>query len=231
MSYAAALLDGDGASHEFRFDSDRHLYTLDGGRIPGVTTILARTGFGRSFEGANPGKLEMYLERGRWVHRVAQVICSGDFDEEEDWIAEHIGVWRGYVVAIDKFMAAGDYRPLMSETPMCHLVHRYATIPDGVGLWRGRPAVIDFKSSTSTGSSIPEWNECQTTAGRLCLPFLPGYKYANQPHLRLAIEIGLDGNWRPQLLNYPRADRMWYAALSLFHCMGDFKTAPLGAEL
>ena len=203
---------------DLTFDAAPHTYRHQGIIVPSVTQILDITGFTRAWSAITQEDREMYFARGHWTHRVAELLPNGDLDRSTDWFVEHADVWAGYVGAIDGFYAAGDYEPVATEVRLYHPILRYAGSPDGLGLWHGKPCVLDFKNGvTASLRPIQCYIEAQTAAYRLALPWLVNYPYKDRPHLRVAIELHGDGTWKPVQLIHREPEKLFLTALSLFN--------------
>lgn len=138
----------------FRFDEERHLYTLDGVALDSVTQILDTLGFIDKTFYTTWGR-----DRGSYVHQAAHLYDRGELDEEalDPQLVPFLEAWK-------KFLKDSCFRVLDSEIPTYHPLLLYAGTPDKVGFFDVAPAkdilsVIDIK----TGRPEP-WAAIQTAA-------------------------------------------------------------------
>lgn len=121
------------------FNSERHLYVIDGVKTPSVTQIIDAVFPRKDYELAD----DWYLERGTAVHAWAAKIVNGgsiDWRQVQPVIEPRVRAlarwWReaGITQARAEVVLAGD---------------GYAGTADVIGVYQGRKCVIDWKGSYS----------------------------------------------------------------------------------
>lgn len=135
---------------EFIFNSDKHVYTLDGVALPSVTSILKAEGLMGDMQFAT----EWHMDRGTHVHRTIELYLSGTLNEET--LDPQL---RPYLSAFKAFMAATGFEVYGYETQMFHPMYRYAGTPDLWGLLDGKLTVFDIKTGVSAA-----WHKAQCGA-------------------------------------------------------------------
>lgn len=120
------------------FDAEKHIYSVDGKVMPGVTEILGYIK-GDTFRTINPSILAYAAERGKCVHEALEMIDYGEdpevppeampyVDAYTDFIFDHAVEWYG----IEQMV----YNP---GRGYCGTVDRY-------GMVDGEMAVVDIKT-------------------------------------------------------------------------------------
>lgn len=139
------------------FDEEKHLYTVDGVKMPSVTEILSPL-TAKHYGEISKETLRLAADRGTAVHEACELLDYGF--EPEDIPAE----WMGYVDAYAAFL--NDYRPkwhgieemvYSPEGGYCGRVDRY-------GLIDGKMSVLDIKTTTSPTKANYMSGACQTVA-------------------------------------------------------------------
>lgn len=122
-----------------QFDDARHLYTLDGKRVPGVTTILKPVS-GAAYEGVDPAIMEAAAALGRAVHLLIELDCAGELDTDnlDPELLPYYWGWR-------EFLGKSGFQPLMSEQKLASSEDGYAGMLDLFGILNGVYALIDAK--------------------------------------------------------------------------------------
>jgi hypothetical protein len=117
-----------------------HTYEAPGGIIlPGITSRLRAAGLLYEFEGA--GKSFLDREKGHRIHSAVQYALEGDLDESSVEPEE-----IGYIRAAEEFVRREDFSLEGLEVPVCTTEYGYGTRIDAVGKWRGKFAVVNWKS-------------------------------------------------------------------------------------
>jgi hypothetical protein len=168
------------------FDESAHLYTLNGRRVPGVTSVLERVGLiDYGFLGE---RRDFYLTRGSAVHAACHYDDMGDLAEET--VSAEI---LGYVNGWRKFRSDYGFVPDLIEQCVCNDVHGYAGTLDRTGAVRnGEEAIIDIKSGTA-----PAAVRYQLAAYAACL---------EHPRMRNRLCVELHGDATYRVIPFERSD-------------------------
>jgi len=123
------------------FDSETHIYKVNGEVWPSVTQILKDMGFidSRFFT-------EYARERGSLAHLIIKWHCQGVLDEDtvDPALRPYLDAWR-------LFVADTGFVSKQVEIPLCDTTYRFAGTPDNIGELYEIPSVIDYK----TGAMSP----------------------------------------------------------------------------
>lgn len=125
------------------FDPEKHTYTVEGRRVPGVTSILAETGLTPDFSLVNPVLLAQKSHIGTMVHLVTEYDDLGILDEEtvSPELLPFLEAWR-------RFKEEFVFEPQEIELPVYSATYRYAGTLDRLGTIKGELALIDIKTSS-----------------------------------------------------------------------------------
>jgi genome maintenance exonuclease 1 len=124
----------------------------EGATLPSVTRILAATKDESALDDWKKRVGEMEAERikteaayvGTAMHRVLEHVLTGEhLIQAADWL-EMRGYEMGFRLANERFSGLAEYWG--AEVPL-YYPGRYAGTCDLIGVWRGKPAIIDFKQS------------------------------------------------------------------------------------
>jgi ATP-dependent exoDNAse (exonuclease V) beta subunit len=124
----------------------------EGATLPSVTRILAATKDESALDEWKKRVGEMEAERikteaayvGTAMHRVLEHVLTGEpLIQAADWL-EMRGYEMGFRLANGRFSGLAEYWG--AEVPL-YYPGRYAGTCDLIGVWRGKPAIIDFKQS------------------------------------------------------------------------------------
>ena len=142
---------------KIEFDEQKHLYTVDGEKMPSVTEILHPL-TAKHYGEISKEVLQYAAERGTAVHEVCEDIDNG-FTELE--IAEE---WEGYVDAYWQFLQ--DYEPewLGIEEMVYHEGSGYCGRVDRWGILNGKRCVLDIKTTSAPTKANYMAGACQTIA-------------------------------------------------------------------
>jgi hypothetical protein len=132
MIFARTITMGN----KIEFTEDTHTYTLNGVKVPGVTTVIAET-VGHGWSAA-----DWYLQRGRAIHACARFIAEGKKFKHDERLT-------GYVKAIEKFFL--EVKPVLDfgfgETIVHSAVMKYCGMID-LPCRIGRDnSIVDYKHS------------------------------------------------------------------------------------
>lgn len=191
------------------FDEASHTYTLDGRKLPGVTSVL-RPITAHEYRGVDIETMERAAQEGRAVHRMIELDVQQNLDEDTlpDWMRPYLTQWR-------KFVAASGFEPILSETFVCSRRYGYAGTLDLFGRLHDHLALIDAKRT----ESLPKIAGPQTAGyesallecnHEIALLDLPIRRYA----LRITPE-----HCRLDPLKDPNDRRVFLAALTLHNYM------------
>lgn len=179
------------------FDPDRHVYTVDGREVPGVTSILRSVGLIDTEWVSDEG-----LIRGTYVHQAIQFDNEGDLDEST--LAPEI---RLKVEAYRKWKNEMRVEVLGCELHVFHPHLYYCGTMDLHARVQGAPYIIDLKSGTPQ-----RWHRLQTAAYALAHQAQKGPKAERLPRAALYLQDG-DYRWTPH--PHPFDYDGWKAALTL----------------
>lgn len=124
------------------FDEATHTYMVDGEKKPSVTEILSMLTAGH-YAMINESVLRAAAERGKDVHRLCQDIDLGLDEEEFDPVLEPYG--QAYL----QFLF--DYSPMWLEIEQMHYNKQcdFCGTIDRYGIIKGRPSIVDIKTTAS----------------------------------------------------------------------------------
>lgn len=173
------------------FNPDAHVYTIGGRRVPGVHEILQLSG---QLEGMpdDPEKMEF----GLIVHKAIELDFLHDLYEEDLDEAVRGCLEAAWAARRELELDLGMVEVLVGDQKM-----GYATRIDALGVWRGGPVIVDWK----TGDPW-DWHGLQLAAGDLCL---------GVQHQRLTVHVRPDGSWFHVEHDDPRDYGDWRACLRL----------------
>jgi len=187
---------GDNGRGALSFDEERHVYTLDGHELIGVTTALQVAGLA-DYSGVDPGLLAYRASQGKLVHLACEFYDQGD-------LAEHLDpALAGYVAGWRRFRTESGFVPDRIEHRVHHPVYRYAGTLDRTGLLRHRRVLIDIKTSVAP----QPWWAVQLAAYELCLD--------DGPYDRFTVRLASDGTYRLDQFRDPSDRKLWLAALAV----------------
>lgn len=121
------------------FDPVAHRYTLDGKKLPGVTSVLKPIS-GAHYAGVDPAVMERAAELGRAVHRLIELDLANDLDLDEldPVLLPYYNGWR-------QFLATSGFKAQLSEQQMASRRQGYAGTLDLFGRLNYLPSLIDAK--------------------------------------------------------------------------------------
>ena len=128
------------------FEEKDHVYRWDNSVVPSVTQILKPL---INFDHIQPDVLDIARQRGVAVHRMIELDCKGDLDEDglPDWMRPALVNWR-------KFVAESGFQLIESEYRVFHPHYKYAGTLDLFGRMDECSAFIDVKRSFAAGPVI-----------------------------------------------------------------------------
>lgn len=190
-----------------QFDEGRHIYALNGKRMPGVTSILKPISSAH-YEGVDPAVMERTADLGRKVHRLIELDCFGelDVDDLDDELAPYYLGWR-------EFLSRSGFTPLMSEQKLVsdHAADGYAGTLDLFGRLNGIYSVIDAKRVAMVVKSTGPQTFGYSRLLRRCIPQVadpstPIRRYAL--HLKKPPAPGKPAPWALVPFNDDRTDAL-----------------------
>lgn len=129
---------------EVAFDEERHIYTTAGGAIlPGITSTLKAAGILYEVEDSQ------FIDptKGQAIHQAVHFDCENDLDEE--LMRERTPDLMGYIEAARSARRNEGIEVKKAEWAITDSAGAlgYATKVDAYALWRGKPTVINWKTS------------------------------------------------------------------------------------
>lgn len=188
----------------FRFDEEKHLYTFDGLKVPGVSEILKGVGLIKDVYAEDGG---FSRDRGKAAHKAVWLDCKNDLDENtlDEIVVPYFQDWRILRETI-------YFEPILEycEKPLYHPVLKFAGTPDLVVMKDGHPVLIDLKTG-----SVSSWVAYQTAAYRELLK-------ANGILIKHRYYLNLKGDGRPKLVLLPDPNdiNIFISALNVFNAQG-----------
>lgn len=128
---------------EFLFDEERHVYTLDGQVLPGVTGVIKEAGL----YDFRPGN-EWHMELGTYVHQACEYYDKGELDEEDldETIQPYLEGWK-------KFRRETGFTPTLNEKQLYHKAWLYAGTLDRLGPIGRTAWLIDIKTGSEQAAT------------------------------------------------------------------------------
>jgi hypothetical protein len=183
------------------FDAITHAYHVAGAPVPHVTGVLEAAGLlNYAFLG---DQREVYLSRGRAVHKITEADDHGNL--AEDAVPPTI---RGFVEAWGAFKRDYGFVPALIEHRVLNEQHRYAGTLDRTGRVRdGSTWILDLKTGAAPAAVC-----YQLAAYAACLQHPRTY-------LRRCVELHEDASYRVlayETADYQRDFDRFLSALSVF---------------
>lgn len=162
----------------FEFDSESHIYKLEGTPIPSVTQVLAEAGLVDS---------RWFSEFSRWRGSAVHLACWFDDQNDLDESTVEPGL-MGYVDAYRLFRDEYKFRPSTIEEPRYHPTFRFAGTVDRTGTIQdsAKLTILDLKS----GVPLPVYR-VQLAAYALLVDPLKPFECE-----RMALYLGKDGKYK-----------------------------------
>ncbi len=171
--------------NELEFNEADHTYKFKGKLVDNVTRVLSPL---VSYRMIDPVKLETARKKGIAVHKMVELWCKDDLDEDNlpEWMIPALVQWKEFV----KFT---KFKVLQSECRVYHPQFKYAGTLDLFGTMSGSEYThIDIKRSFGAGGvigyQIAAYGEAHKTDN--------GYKH----YKRFALRLREDGAFK--LLEY-----------------------------
>lgn len=201
------------------FDQENHRYTLDGKKLPGVTTVLKpiSTAF---YRGVDPAVMEAAAILGQAVHKVIELDILGQLDTDmlDYRLLPYYRGWRS-------FLATSGFTPQLSEHQLASRRYRYAGTLDLFGRLNGIRSLIDAKRvamiAPSTGPQTFAYGDLVREARPDLLP-------ADAPLRRYALQLKKPNRgqevagWHLHPFTDDARDaRVWRSCLNISHYLQD----------
>lgn len=123
------------------FNAEKHIYTINGVRVPSVTEIVGMIS-GLKFAERTP-VIEAAAERGTAVHELCE---QYDFDELPDEIDQDLAM---YLMAYIRFCKDYNVTWEYIELPLGSENHGFAGTIDRVGIIDGKRLIVDLKTTSN----------------------------------------------------------------------------------
>lgn len=145
----------------FRFDVERHRYTVGGVEVPAVGTIVR---WARVNAHDGPWMREEHRERGKAIHAASLALDIGA--EDADTLLRRLpDAWRPYLQAYVNFRGTGKvFKWRRMEQPYVNRSLGFAGTPDRVGSMNGYAAILEIKTGHET-----DWHGLQTAGQDILL--------------------------------------------------------------
>lgn len=198
------------------FDAAAHRYTVDGGYVPSVSTILKAA---LTFAGVPADVLELALQRGTAVHRAVELDVLGTLDEAtvDPRVAPYLAQWR-------KFRRDSGWTPIGVEVRCASARFGYAGTLDQLGRLprtHGRTSLLDLKTSATAPITVGPQTAGYEQAVR---ETYPEESWSGVPIDRYALLLTRD-NYRLVPLTNPADIAVFTSALTLWRWCRDNRLA------
>ncbi|HEX8851252.1 MAG TPA: hypothetical protein VF761_17130 [Gemmatimonadaceae bacterium] len=167
------------------FDEEKHLYTLNGRRLLGVTKVLNLVGY-YDFSNIDP----IYRDRGKDAHSAVHYAMEGDLDRAHLEAAAERGAMNliPYVDAAEKFVLENDIEIIHPEAILVAAKIGFAGKADAFGFVRKRRSLcvfdwklgdlIDAYGIQLAAYKLAWWEMSkELVAHRYCVKLLPDGNY------------------------------------------------------
>lgn len=187
------------------FDEARHVYTLDGRVVPGVSSIIKPL---VDYSAISQATLDAAAERGRDVHTATHLDDLGILDEStvSPEVAPYLMAWR-------KFRTEKRPKWTRRESIVASRTHQYAGTLDCEGVLDNLRVVGEIKT---TSAVYPAFGVQ-----------LAGYSIAlcemtrtHSPQARVVIQLRADGNYRLHWYRDPADRAAFISMLNVYHWKG-----------
>lgn len=191
-----------GAAFRIDFDEATHSYKIDGRPVPGVTSVLDPL---QKLDDIPPEVLAAAAEFGTHVHQACHLHNLDDLDW--DALDPRLAV---YVEGYRNFLADTGFHVVHSEKRVGSKRCGYAGTLDLFGVLRGRPSMIDIKST----AALPRTVGPQTAAYSEALTETTGEKAKARYCLHLGPHLGARAYKLVELKN-PQDFTVFVSALNI----------------
>jgi hypothetical protein len=194
----------------FTFDEATHTYTLDGVKLPSVTTIIRP--IGPDFSAIPPDVLEQKRAFGVAVHTACELDDLGELDDEatDPRVMRCVAAWR-------RFKVETEAEVLATEQRLYHPTLRFAGTLDGLLRIAARKGhgtelwLIDRKTSDEPHASYG----VQLCGYRMLLDAQPDGRLPESLVHRGTVHLFDDGTYRLHPFKNPNDEAAFRACLSI----------------
>ena len=195
-------------SDRFEFDSNSHLYTVNGRPVVSVTQCLSAVGILPSFSMVDKVLLERKRQIGVALHAALHYLQQGDLDEStvDERVKPRLDAYR-------LFVADTGFNPIDCELRIWPTVAgmQYAGTLDVTGTIKGQPYLVDFKSNDWTPS--PGWAiQLSAYESGLPRPLVPPFRWR-----RMTLQLKKTGNYAKTEWTDSGDAQEWRSALYLVY--------------
>jgi len=172
-------------STELQFDSEQHIYTVNGAVLPSVTTIIKPL---YSLDGPSESVLEYARGRGQAVHKACEIYNLG-----QEFSAPLDPVIQPYFDAWLKFLREKRVTITGAEQQLYHPTMKYAGTFDATGMMEDSGAddwTLDIKAIAKLHASVGVQLAAYQEMRKLKDVMLEGKRYR-----RAAVQLKPDGNY------------------------------------
>jgi hypothetical protein len=167
---------------DFRFDAERHIYTVGTTEVPAVSTIVKAAHLANGGQAGGPWFTQEHRDRGKAVHAatLALDLGSADLSALLVWLKP---AWQPFLFAYAEFRKSCRCKWTQMEQPRVHRRLKFAGTPDRVGTLNDWPALLELK----TGSPAP-WHGIQTAGQDTLMP--------SRGRRRYVVYLSSDGRYK-----------------------------------
>ncbi len=193
-------------SDRFEFDSNSHLYTVNGRPVVSVTQCLSAVGILPSFSMVDKVLLERKRQIGVALHAALHYLQQGDLDEStvDERVKPRLDAYR-------LFVADTGFDPIDCELRRFPVVAgmQFGMQLDVTGTIKGQPFLVDFKSAENSphpGFAI----QLAAYESGIPRPLIPPFRWR-----RMTLQLKKDGRYCRTEWTDKRDDQEWKSALFL----------------
>lgn len=176
---------------ELTFDENGHIYRLNGGIVPSVTTLMKPL-TEPYFQSIDQDVLARAADRGTVIHNAVENYAKFEIEDIDP-------MYAGYFEGFKTWWDLRKPEPIAMESRVYHKILRYAGTVDLLCILDGELTLVDYKTSAQAN-------------GKLWSIQLEGYDRAYESHgikikNRVILHLGKDG--RHQEIPFKRDTKNW----------------------
>lgn len=196
-----------------QFNEEAHKYTLDGKELPSVTQALHHI-TAQAYAHVDPEVLRRASELGTAAHKMIELDCRGDLDEESlpEALAPSFESWRN-------FLKLSGFIILASEQRVLSMRYLYAGTLDLFGMLNDRFCIIDAKRT----AAVPRSAGPQTAGYEIAFRESEVAKQFDialtTPIDRYALHLKANGKWALVPFTDKNDSRVFLSALTSYNWM------------